>query len=123
MKKYYESMPHYAAIMEKTLPAMRMDCKTAAEYTVWKEKARNKLYSLLGLDRMEWTDPKPELLTSEKMEGYTREKWTIYTEPDIIMTFYRLVPDGIPEGEKRPAIIAAHGHGSCGKEAVAGNDR
>ena len=121
MSKYYESMPHYAAMMEAHVPAMRMDCGTAAEYEVWKSKARNKLYSLLGLDRMIWADPDPELISTEKMDGYAREKWTIRTEPDVVMTFYRLVPDGIAPGEKRPAVIAAHGHASCGKEAVAGN--
>ncbi len=121
MGKYYVSMPHFSAIMENRTPAMRMDCGTKAEYAVWKVKARNKLYSLLGLDKMKWTDPRPELISSERMDGYTREKWTIYTEPDVIMTFYRLVPDDIAEGERRPAVIAPHGHGSCGKEAVAGN--
>ncbi len=121
MSKYYECLSHFAAAMESREPAMRMKCETAAEFKIWKKNARNKLYSLLGLDRMTWCEPEPELLSSEKMDGYTREKWTIKTEPDVCMTFYRLVPDGIAAGEKRPAVIAAHGHGSCGKEAVAGN--
>ncbi|MBR5365805.1 MAG: hypothetical protein IK132_06145 [Clostridia bacterium] len=121
MSRYYECLPHFVAIMENYEPAMHMKCKSAAEYRIWKKKARKKLYSLLGLDRMTWCEPEPELLSSEKMDGYTREKWTIKTEPDVLMTFYRLVPDGIADGEKRPAVIASHGHGSCGKEAVAGN--
>lgn len=121
MSKYYESLPHFSAIMAKQEPAMRMNCRTVAEYNVWKKNARNKLSTLLGLHRMTWCEPDPKLISSEKMDGYTREKWTIRTEPDVIMTFYKLIPDGIGEGEKRPAVIATHGHGSCGKEAVAGN--
>ena len=121
MSQYYETLAHFSAMMANREPAMRMNCRTAAEYKIWKKKARNKLFSLLGLDRMTPSEPDPELLFAEKMDGYTREKWTIKTEPDVVMTFYRLVPDGLEEGEKRPAVIAAHGHGSCGKEAVAGN--
>ena len=121
MNKYYECLPHYSKLMNDHAPAMRMDCRTLAEYSVWKKNARSKLHTLLGLDRMTWCEPDPQLISSEKQDGYTREKWTIRIEPDVIMTFYRLVPDGIAEGEKRPAIIATHGHGSCGKEAVAGN--
>jgi hypothetical protein len=121
MSKYYESLPHFSAVMGSQVPAMHMNCKSVAEYRIWKKKARNKLYSLLGLDRMTWSEPDPKLISSEKMDGYTREKWTIRTEPDVIMTFYRLVPDGMVNGERRPAVIATHGHGSCGKEAVVGN--
>ena len=121
MDNYFECLPHYSAIMKNLKPAMRMDCRTAAEYMIWKQKARNKLSELLGLDRMNRCAPGPRLISSERLDGYTREKWTIRTEPDVIMPFYRLVPDGIREGEKRPAVIAAHGHGGGGKEAVAGN--
>ena len=54
MSKYYECLPHFAAAMENHEPAMRMKCGTAAEFMIWKQKARNKLWSLLGLDRMTW---------------------------------------------------------------------
>ncbi len=63
MNGYYESIRRYTEIMDGSVPAMRMDCKTAGEYAVWKEKARNKLYFLLGLERMKWTEPNPELLS------------------------------------------------------------
>ena len=41
MNKYYESLPHFSAIMAKQEPAMRMNCRTVAEYNVWKKNARN----------------------------------------------------------------------------------
>ena len=121
MPKYYESLPHFSAMMGGQEPAMRMNCRSVEEYKIWKANTRNKLCSLLGLDRMTWCTPDPEFISGEQLDGYTREKWTIFTEPDVVMPFYRLVPDGIGKGEKRPAVIAQHGHGSCGKEAVAGN--
>lgn len=36
------------------------------------------------------------------------------------MPFYVLIPGGYKQGERRPCIIAAHGHGSGGKLSVAG---
>ncbi|MBP1587978.1 MAG: hypothetical protein ILO53_06225 [Clostridia bacterium] len=121
MDKYYESLPHFSAIMENLKPAMHMDCKTLDEYVTWKDKARARLSALLCLDRMTRCDPEPKLISTERLDGYTREKWTILTEPDVVMPFYRLVPDRIAGGERRPAVIATHGHGCCGKEAVVGN--
>lgn len=121
MSKYYDCLPHFSRIMAGRTPAMHIDAATLEEFEAWKHIARAKLTELLGFDKMRRTDPRPELISTEKMDGYTREKWTIYTEPDVVMPFYRLVPDGIGKGEKRPVVIAPHGHGSCGKEAVAGN--
>lgn len=121
MTRYYDSFPFFYNKLDKLTPAMHMGCSSLAEYKAWSLKARAKLHELLGLDRMVWAEASPNKLSSEKMDGYTREKWTIQTEPGVLMTFYCLVPDGIAEGEKRPAVIAAHGHASCGKEAVAGN--
>ena len=43
MSRYYECLPHFAAVMESREPAMRMKCSTAAEFKIWKKKARNKL--------------------------------------------------------------------------------
>ena len=121
MSKYYDIYPVLFKKLENTVPKLRMECKSLDEYKVWRANAKAKLHDLLGLDKMVYTDPCPEKLESVHLDGYTREKWIIYTEPEIIMTFYVLIPDGIEPGEKRPAVIATHGHSSCGKEAVVGN--
>jgi hypothetical protein len=54
------------------------------------------------------------------MDGYTRERVVLQTEPGIWMPVYVLIPDGIGAGERRPAVIAPHGHASAGKYSVAG---
>lgn len=50
------------------------------------------------------------------MDGFTKEYWTIQTEPGIIMPFYLLRPDK-PNGA---AVINPHGH-DCGKDATVEN--
>ena len=52
--------------------------------------------------------------------GYTRERVLIQTEPGVIMPLYVLIPDNLAPGERRPAVLAPHGHSSGGKSAVAG---
>lgn len=44
----------------------------------------------------------------------------IQTEPEVWMPFYVLVPDDLKVGEKRPCMIATHGHYSGGKYSPAG---
>lgn len=58
----------------------------------------------------------------EHMDGYTREKMFIETEPGVIMPFYVLKPEGVLPGDKLPAVIAPHGHAGGGKSAVCGID-
>lgn len=119
-KMFYDTRTRLAQRMSET-PRLHMGCTCVAEYETWKLTARAKLGQLLALDKMEYTSPDPQKTESIKMDGYTREKWTIATEPGVRMPFYVLLPDDLAPGEKRHAVICPHGHGSCGKEAVVGN--
>lgn len=121
MAQFYTSLERYMKEMEDLKPAFRMECKTGEELLAWQKAAREKLSELLGLHRMQPTDPKPERVESIQMDGYTREKWLIDTEPGVRMTFYVLLPGDLKPGEKRPAVLAPHGHCSEGKEAIVGN--
>jgi dienelactone hydrolase len=62
----------------------------------------------------------PKMVDSEKFSGYKRDKVIIQTEPGVWMPLYILVPDGIRPAEKRPCVIAPHGHGSGGKYSIVG---
>ena len=44
----------------------------------------------------------------------------IHTEPGVVMPLYALLPDDLKAGERRPVVIAPHGHGSGGKNMTAG---
>jgi len=62
----------------------------------------------------------PQLLETRQFAGYTREKIIIQTEPDVWMPCFVLIPDPMLHETASIPVIAAHGHASGGKSAVAG---
>lgn len=80
--------------------------------TKWQKRFRADLEKTLGLDRMreEMKGFKPEAkqLDSEDMGSYTRERWEILTEPDVLLPVVILRPKGI-QGPKA-LMITPHGH-------------
>jgi len=49
-----------------------------------------------------------------------RQRLEITTEARVVMPLYLLVPNDMRPGERRPAIICPHGHGSAGKNSPVG---
>lgn len=96
---------------------------TLDEFEAWREKTREALKDLLGMDRMETCPLEPrteEVITLEG--GIVREKVIIQVEPDTWMPMYILIPPK-PEGkenEKQECFLALPGHQGAGKYSVAG---
>ncbi len=120
VERYYTSMEHLKKLFDGTGRQMGFRATDLAEAAAWKENLRARLREITGINRMMRTDPRPECLETKRMDGYTREKWLIRTEPEVWMPFYVLIPDGRKAGERLPCVIAPHGHTSAGKCAVAG---
>ena len=64
-------------------------------------------------------DLNPEVIEVVDEGDYRREKVVFDSEPDMSVVAYVLVPNDVKPGDRRPAILAAHGHGS-GKDDVCG---
>ena len=90
------------------------------DFSAWKKRAREKLSDLLGLSFMEPCRPSFRVTGKTQEPGFRRIRAVLQTEPEIFMPFYLLVPSGLRKGEKRPCVLAPHGHGAGGKESVAG---
>lgn len=92
---------------------------TAAEFEAWREKMKNLLRELLGLDKMETTPMEPRCTGTETLDGdIRRESWTIQTEPGVTMPFFVLLPPSVSK-TTRP-FLCPPGHGGGGKYSVAG---
>jgi dienelactone hydrolase len=88
-------------------------------HAAWREEARPVLKRMLGLDRMEqelagWT-PDVRLDEPEALDGYTRAKGEMITEPDVSVPFYLLRPPGTGPF---PLAVMPHGHGPLGQYAA-----
>ncbi len=86
----------------------------------WRRRLSLKLKELTGYDTMRMTALKPAVTERESWRGLVRERVEIWTEPGIVMPLYVLYEPA--SSDARPAIIAAHGHGSGGKNSPAGRD-
>ena len=94
---------------------------TAAEFDAWKTEALPQVLATLG-DAPERVDPNPELLAEWEDKDLIRQRWIINVQPHLSATMLVNLPKGLAADEKRPAILACHGHGEYGKEPVMGND-
>lgn len=120
MENYYTSQQHFEKTFEKTDRSYRFQAENKKEFDIWSRSLREKLHQLIGTDLMQRCDPNPVVVEEVSCQGYIRKKVLIHTEPDVVMPFYILIPEGLKSGEKRTAVIACHGHDSNGKSAVAG---
>jgi dienelactone hydrolase len=92
--------------------------RSVEELQAWQAETRARLGQMIGLPTMRYTDFALESQEPVQCDGYTRQWFSIATEPGIRMPFYLLKPDGA--SGPLPTIIATHGHGGGGKESVAG---
>jgi len=91
---------------------------TKEEWSTWRRAFDRALRELLGRS----PGPVPldaEVLATEDCGDYTREKVVYDTETYVSVPAYVMVPKDLPAGEKRPGILAAHGHGR-GKADICG---
>lgn len=86
----------------------------------WRRSIIPRLKKLLGLENVSKTKLSPKVVETEEFSEYTRKKVIIETEKDVFMPMYLLMPKDLKPGEKRPCMIAAHGHGAGGKYGTAG---
>ncbi|MBB3111760.1 hypothetical protein FHS18_003828 [Paenibacillus phyllosphaerae] len=119
IKTYYTVTDRMSDLFRKEGRQLAWKGGTSNEFTHWRTDVRSRLRELLALDRMESCPLEPQRLERDQMEGYRREKWLIQTEPGVYMPFYILIPDGIADGERRPAFVNPHGH-LAGKYYTAG---
>ncbi|QTL97301.1 hypothetical protein GM661_04540 [Iocasia frigidifontis] len=120
MLSRYTSFQHLLQVYDNISARYAFKAEYLSQYRLWKKKLRVKLADITGLNQMTFSELKPEVLETEKMDDYKRIKMIIQTEPAVLMPFYILLPDDLQEGEERAAVIAPHGHDSGGKYAVAG---
>src|SRR6266436_741309 len=100
--------------------AMRFKDITAEECKAFQERFRAKLKELLGPYQppREW---KTTVVSVVTQEGYRSEELLLESKGQPALPLYLLVPNSANEN-RRPCVLALHGHGEFGHHAVAGRD-
>jgi len=88
------------------------------DYRRWRDAFEARLLGLLG-PTPEMAAPEPEVLETVDCDDHIREKVVFDSEKYASVPAYVLLPKGLEPGERRPGILAAHGHGR-GKVDVCG---
>ncbi len=76
-------------------------------YDSWKTAAREKLNSLIGMDKFEKVEPETEIEFTNKIEGATEIRFTFQSEKGYRVPCHMLLPDNKPNP---PVIICLQGH-------------
>jgi dienelactone hydrolase len=97
---------------------MALHAKTLSAFLDWRGNTQRTLYTLVGYDTFQTAPLLPRITEETTFPEYIRQRVELQTEPGVIMPLYVLIPR--LGRATYPAVIAAHGHGSGGKYAVAG---
>ena len=83
------------------------------DFDKWHNSFLPRLKQTLGLDKVELQlpdyVPRTERKAIEEKEGFTLERWIIWTEPGIPLPVVVLIPKN--KTGRLPLVIATHGHG------------
>ncbi len=110
----------FMALAAEHKPVYQFSGKTKHDFAKWKKNALPKVLATLG-DFPPKAPLNPELLVRWEEDGLIKERWIIDVQKHISATLLINRPSSIEKGEKLPAILCCHGHGSFGKEPVMGN--
>jgi dienelactone hydrolase len=100
---------------------MKFTGSTAEECRSWQEGFVAKLRSLLGPHQPP-TSYGSVLERTVEFDDHVREERVLTAEGIAPLPVYLLLPRGGPSGAKRPGVVAVHGHGEYGYDAVVGRD-
>ncbi|NLT41960.1 MAG: prolyl oligopeptidase family serine peptidase [Anaerolineae bacterium] len=106
-------------------PRLAFDGSTPADYQAWRAQFHDAYRRCLG----PWptpVEPNLEVVEERDFPAFTATRLHFDSAPGVAVSAYLLVPKGIAPGEKRPGILAAHGHGdgrhNDGKDDLLGLD-
>ena len=115
--RIYSTMDSVLARARATKPSLPFPAKKE-DWAEWRRKFRRAVVKELGR-KPETVPLNAEVLERTDRGDYIREKVVYDTEPFASVPAWVLVPKGIKKGERRPALLCAHGHGG-GKDDLVG---
>jgi dienelactone hydrolase len=117
-RRLYHARDSALARLRTAKLPLRFAARTETQWRQWRTRLRRAIRNELR----PMPDPvplRPQVLERTDKGTYIREKVVFDSEAFGSVPAYVLVPKGLKRGEKRPAILCAHGHG-IGKDALVG---
>lgn len=109
-------------LYDSTNRGLSFDESHVADFEHWQRQFLEALDGCMGgMPRFD-VPLEPLITDSFAEDGYSRHRLLLQTEPMMNVPCWLLLPDDLIEGERRPAVLALHGHG-WGRDEVVGIDR
>ena len=89
------------------------------DFGEWQARLRRQVDALRG-PLPKRVEPEVEVVGSVPGEGYIRYLLRFPVSEFSTLVAYLLVPDGMSPGERRPGLIASHGHAKYGIDSICG---
>lgn len=108
----YDGPAHTLGLFDRTPREFGFKARNLEEFESWQAAFRPRLREALGLTHMEREVPfdyRAEKAEAVRKDGYTQEKWYLWTEPDVPLPVWVLVPDR-PAASPYPLVLTPHGH-------------
>lgn len=108
----YDDQQHTNRLLQSVSRRHSFQGDTMQQWRQWQESFRPRLRELLGLAAMEREvrfERQAQRVESIARDGYTQEKWYLWTEPDVPLPVWALIPDK-PAARPLPLILTPHGH-------------
>jgi len=119
-ERYFTCAEHLVELLERKGRQMAFRAQSAEEARTWQRELRVRVDALLGLHNMESCGRWSRVTERTLQSGYWRERVEVQTEPEVTAVLYVLLPHDLKPGERRPVVLALHGHVSAGKCSPAG---
>lgn len=108
----FDSQAHYRRLYGTVPRRFGFNASTRAEFEPWQKAFRRQLREALGLLNMQRDlagfEPRAEKAGAEDLGCYLREKWYLWTEPDVPLPFWLLLPK--ERTGRLPLVLTPHGH-------------
>jgi dienelactone hydrolase len=98
--------------------ALAFRAQTPDEFRAWRNALRAQLIELLGGFPDEQCDLAPRVVEVVEEKAYRREKVIFYSEPEVAVPCYVLIPRQVAPPYR--VVIALHGHGTDGARLLLG---
>ncbi len=108
----FDAAAHYERLYAAAPAEFEFRGDSRRDWSSWARRFRPRLRAALGVDAMA-SDlaghaPRAERRAAEDMGSYVRESWHLWTEPDLPLPFYLLLPKSARG--RRPLVLTPHGH-------------
>ncbi len=107
--RFTSQLAAHMEMLRNHKPLLRLPDELTPEiFSKWQNEVKRKVEALLCMPAIT-PQPAPKLLSTVQRDGYRVEKWELYPDDYTAVPFLMLIPDGVSDADKAPAVFCLPG--------------